>query len=78
MVANLRCSIPIYERVELPAEWIPEDSQVEIQAKVFAGYFTNGHKMTDEELHTVKGRSWEEFVYLACFLLQVDKADMWQ
>jgi hypothetical protein len=26
----------------------------------FAGYFTTGHRMTEEELAAVKGRSWEE------------------
>jgi hypothetical protein len=25
-----------------------------------AGYFTTGHRMTEEELAAVKGRSWEE------------------
>jgi hypothetical protein len=24
------------------------------------GYFTTGHRMTEEELAAVKGRSWEE------------------
>lgn len=31
------CSIPIHERVELPEEWIPADSRVEIDAKINAG-----------------------------------------
>jgi hypothetical protein len=26
----------------------------------FSGYFTTGHRMTEEELAAVKGRSWEE------------------
>lgn len=29
--------IPIHERVELPEEWIPADSRVEIDAKITAG-----------------------------------------
>lgn len=33
----LSCSIPIHERVELPEEWIPADSRVEIDAKINAG-----------------------------------------
>ena len=30
--------IPIYERVPIPDELIPEDSRVEIDAKIHAGY----------------------------------------
>ncbi|EPE09677.1 gtp cyclohydrolase ii [Ophiostoma piceae UAMH 11346] len=52
--------IPIHERVELPEEWIPADSRVEIDAKINAGYFTAGHRMTTEELEAVQGRTWEE------------------
>ncbi|PBP20260.1 GTP cyclohydrolase II [Diplocarpon rosae] len=54
--------IPIHERVELPESWIPADSRVEIDAKITAGYFTTGHRMTEEELAAVKGRSWDECV----------------
>jgi len=32
-------SIPIHERVELPESWMPEDSRVEIDAKITAGQF---------------------------------------
>ncbi|ORY72037.1 GTP cyclohydrolase N terminal-domain-containing protein [Pseudomassariella vexata] len=52
--------IPIHERVELPEEWIPQDSRVEIDAKITAGYFTTGHRMTEDELKAVKGRMWED------------------
>ncbi|TVY19074.1 Uracil-regulated protein 1 [Lachnellula arida] len=52
--------IPIHERVELPESWIPADSRVEIDAKITSGYFTTGHRMTEEELAAVKGRTWEE------------------
>jgi GTP cyclohydrolase II len=52
--------IPIHERVELPESWIPADSRVEIDAKITAGYFTTGHRMTDEELKAVQGRIWED------------------
>ncbi|EGS21036.1 uncharacterized protein CTHT_0028760 [Thermochaetoides thermophila DSM 1495] len=52
--------IPIYERVELPEHMIPADSRVEIDAKINAGYFTTGHRMTEEELKSVQGRIWEE------------------
>ncbi|KAL2157191.1 hypothetical protein VTH06DRAFT_6327 [Thermothelomyces fergusii] len=52
--------IPIYERVELPESLIPADSRVEIDAKINAGYFTTGHRMTEEELKSVQGRIWED------------------
>ncbi|TWU74735.1 hypothetical protein ED733_005571 [Metarhizium rileyi] len=52
--------IPILERVELPEELIPADSRVEIDAKITAGYFTSGKRLTTEELQSVKGRMWEE------------------
>lgn len=32
--------IPIHERVPIPDELIPEDSRVEIDAKIHAGYCT--------------------------------------
>lgn len=53
--------IPIHERVELPEELIPADSRVEIDAKITAGYFTTGKRMTAEELQAVQGRIWEDF-----------------
>jgi hypothetical protein len=30
------------------------------RADLVLGYFTTGHRMTEEELAAVKGRSWEE------------------
>ncbi|CAI6100478.1 unnamed protein product [Clonostachys chloroleuca] len=52
--------IPIHERVELPDELIPADSRVEIDAKITAGYFTAGKRLTTDELEAVQGRIWEE------------------
>ncbi|KAI0472040.1 hypothetical protein GGR56DRAFT_104136 [Xylariaceae sp. FL0804] len=52
--------IPIHERIELPEELIPADSRVEIDAKITAGYFTTGHRMTKDELKAVQGRMWED------------------
>ncbi|KID69802.1 GTP cyclohydrolase, partial [Metarhizium hybridum] len=52
--------IPILERVELPEELIPADSRVEIDAKITAGYFTAGKRLTAEELQSVQGRMWED------------------
>lgn len=53
--------IPIIERVPIPDELIPPDSRVEIDAKIHAGYFTDGKVMTMDELKNVKGRDWEDF-----------------
>lgn len=53
--------IPIIERVPIPDELIPPDSRVEIDAKIHAGYFTDGKVMTMDELKNVKGRNWEDF-----------------
>ncbi|PWY83604.1 uracil-regulated protein 1 [Aspergillus heteromorphus CBS 117.55] len=56
--------IPIYERVPIPdarAEMIPEDSRVEIDAKIHSGYFTTGRPVTEEDLKAVKGRGWESW-----------------
>jgi GTP cyclohydrolase II len=52
--------IPIGERVPIPDELIPEDSRVEIDAKIHAGYFTTGKVMTLGELSAVRGRAWED------------------
>lgn len=52
--------IPIIERVPIPDEMIPEDSRVEIDAKINSGYFTTGKVLTVEELKNVKGRNWED------------------
>jgi hypothetical protein len=40
---------------------IPEDSRVEIDAKINAGYFTTGKQPTTAELKEVKGRGWEKW-----------------
>ncbi|KAG6004596.1 hypothetical protein E4U21_000906 [Claviceps maximensis] len=51
------------ERVELPGDLIPADSRVEIDAKITAGYFTAGTRLTAEELQSVQGRMWEDVFY---------------
>ncbi|POR33463.1 Uracil-regulated protein 1 [Tolypocladium paradoxum] len=53
-------NIPIHERVELPEDLIPADSRVEIDAKITAGYFTAGKRLTADELQSVQGRIWED------------------
>ncbi|KAF2637837.1 GTP cyclohydrolase II [Massarina eburnea CBS 473.64] len=52
--------IPIHERIPIPDDMIPEDSRVEIDAKIQSGYFTTGHIMSMAELQNVKGRGWED------------------
>ncbi|KAA8912843.1 GTP cyclohydrolase N terminal-domain-containing protein [Sphaerosporella brunnea] len=52
--------IPILERVPIPDEMIPDDSRVEIDAKIHAGYFTTGKVLSMEELQAVQGRAWED------------------
>ncbi|GKZ90064.1 uracil-regulated protein 1 [Aspergillus niger] len=53
--------IPIYERVPIPDDMIPEDSRVEIDAKIHSGYFSAGKEITEEDLKQVKGRGWESW-----------------
>lgn len=40
---------------------IPEDSRVEIDAKIHSGYFSAGKEITEEDLKQVKGRGWESW-----------------
>lgn len=39
---------------------IPPDSRVEIDAKIAAGYFSSGKKVTEADLVKTVGRAWEE------------------
>lgn len=50
--------IPIHERVPIPEWLIPEDSRVEIDAKISAGYFTNEKIPSIEDLEKLHGRAW--------------------
>ena len=53
--------IKIVERIPIPAELVPEDAKVEIDAKVFAGYEGGSvYKVDETELKKVKGRSARE------------------
>jgi GTP cyclohydrolase II len=54
--AIVKSGIEIGERVNIPEELIPADAQVEIDAKIAAGYFTRGAVPDDEELKKAKGR----------------------
>lgn len=59
--------IPIHERVPIPDELIPEDSRVEIDAKIHAGYcmssFTYNsapfHKLTVMQSRLAKRSRWK-------------------
>jgi GTP cyclohydrolase II len=51
--------IEVGERVKIPDELIPADAKVEMEAKVAAGYFTDGRVPTAEDLAQVQGRGLE-------------------
>ncbi|HEY0414434.1 MAG TPA: GTP cyclohydrolase II [Allosphingosinicella sp.] len=53
--------IEIGERVPIPAELIPEDASVEMEAKKAAGYFTPEGAPSAEALRTVVGRDLGKF-----------------
>src|ERR1700754_4124562 len=52
--------ITIGTRVKIPDELVPTDARVEIEAKIAAGYYTEGSVPPPEMLATVKGRGLEE------------------
>jgi GTP cyclohydrolase II len=52
--------IEVGERVKIPDELVPADAKVEIEAKIAAGYFTEGRDVpTEADLAQVKGRGLE-------------------
>ena len=51
--------IAVDERIKIPDELVPADARVEIEAKLAAGYFTDGSVPTAEQLAQVKGRGLE-------------------
>lgn len=71
--AIVQQGIPIHERVPIPDDMIPEDSRVEIDAKIHAGYFTTGKVMTMEELGAVHGRACKSTRFLEARLV----ANVW-
>jgi hypothetical protein len=50
--------IEVVNRLSLPAELVPADAQVEIEAKKAAGYFTD--EEISDDLDGVVGRALEE------------------
>jgi GTP cyclohydrolase II len=57
--AVVRAGIQIVERVAIPDALIPADARVEMDAKMAAGYFTEGEVPDGNELAKPKGRSLE-------------------
>ena len=57
--AITRAGIEDVERVNIPPHMIPADAQVEMDAKMAAGYFTPGAVPDAEELKKAKGRTLE-------------------
>ncbi len=51
--------IEVGERVKIPDELVPADARVEIEAKIAAGYFTDGSVPDERALAETKGRGLE-------------------
>ncbi|HET9646120.1 MAG TPA: hypothetical protein VFP68_22825, partial [Burkholderiaceae bacterium] len=49
--------IEVGERVKIPDALVPADARVEIEAKIAAGYFTDGSVPDSDRLAATKGRS---------------------
>jgi len=58
--AIVESGISILKRYDIPDHLIPLDSRVEIDAKIAAGYFSHGRKITEADLVKTVGRTWEE------------------
>ncbi|KAG0142213.1 hypothetical protein CROQUDRAFT_662851 [Cronartium quercuum f. sp. fusiforme G11] len=58
--AIVESGIPILVRKDIPDHLIPSDSQVEIDAKIAAGYFSASKVVTEADLKTTIGRGWED------------------
>ncbi len=60
--AIVRAGIEVVDRIPIPPERVPADAQVEMAAKVFAGYEGGQvYNVTAEDLKKVKGRDKSEF-----------------
>lgn len=58
--AIVKSGIEVVNRISIPADLVPQDAQVEIEAKKAAGYFSNDGAKKEEELKKVKGRNIDE------------------
>ena len=59
--ALVRQGVEIVERVPIPDDLIPQDAQVEMDAKKAAGYYTDETVSMPEELTSAKGRKLEDY-----------------
>jgi GTP cyclohydrolase II len=57
--AIVKSGIEVEQRVPIPEALVPPDAQVEIEAKIAAGYFTDGHAAASGELAEPKGHGSE-------------------
>ena len=53
--------IEIVKQIEIPDELIPEDAQVEMEAKKAAGYFVETEDRISDDLTKTKGRGLGQF-----------------
>lgn len=58
--AIVKSGIEVVNRVAIPDHLIPQDAQVEMEAKKAAGYFSKEPKKSKDELKKVKGRGIDE------------------
>lgn len=58
--AIAKSGIEVVNRISIPDHLIPQDAQVEMEAKKAAGYFSTDAKKTKEELKKVTGRAIDE------------------
>ena len=57
--AIVESGIEVVNRISIPADLIPQDAQVEMEAKKAAGYFTPEKPRSADDLKKVKGRAIE-------------------
>ena len=58
--ATTGSGIEVGERIKIPAELVPADAQVEIEAKIAAGYYTDGNVMDADSLAATRGRDLDK------------------
>ena len=54
--ASVNGAIEVGERVPLPEDLVPADARVEMDAKMAAGYFTEGDRPDADRLKATQGR----------------------
>ena len=59
--ALVAAGVDVVERVPIPADLIPDDASVEMEAKKAAGYFTPEAAPSKDDLSRVVGRKIEDF-----------------